>query len=151
MHADSYSTDKSYYDVTDIKLSISPNPPDKGKSFKIILSGTVSKSSVKRAPSSPTNLRILIFVDKEIQGGKIKVKVKYEIFTVLDEEYDLCDLLKEIGKECPIPPGKMNVSCVSLVIDACTSRMVAYFHKKFICILKMRNEYSVRIFRKYTS
>ena len=129
VHADSYSTDKSNYDVTNLKLSLSPNPPEKGKSLNITASGTVSKSSVKRAPS-PTNLRIL-FIDKEIQGGKIKVEAKYEIVTVLDKEYDLCDLVKEIGKECPIPAGKMNVSCVSLVVDACSSRMVAYFHKKF--------------------
>jgi len=105
-------TDKSNYDVTDLKLSLSPNPPEKGKSLNITASGTVSKSSVKRAPSSPTNLRIL-FIDKEIQGGKIKVEAKYEIITVLDKEYDLCDLVKEIGKECPIPAGKMNVLCVS--------------------------------------
>lgn len=52
-----------------------------------------------------------LILDKEITGGKIKVEAKYGIITVFDHEYDACDLLKQIGKECPIPAGKMNI-CV---------------------------------------
>jgi len=36
-------TDKSNYDITDLKISFSPDPPEKGKNVTITASGTVSK------------------------------------------------------------------------------------------------------------
>ena len=51
----------------------------------------------------------LHILDKEITGGKIKVVAKYGIITVLDQSYDVCDLVQQIGKQCPIPAGIVKV------------------------------------------
>ncbi|XP_065914004.1 putative phosphatidylglycerol/phosphatidylinositol transfer protein DDB_G0278295 [Dysidea avara] len=88
------SCDKSNYDVTDLKISFSPDPPEKGKNVTITASGTVNK---------------------EITGGKIKVVAKYGIITVLDQSYDVCDLVQQIGKQCPIPAGPLSGSATTMV------------------------------------
>ena len=35
------------------------------------------------------------------------MEAKYGIITVLNKAYEVCDLVKEIGKECPIPKGNI--------------------------------------------
>ena len=30
---------------------------------------------------------------------------KYDIVTILDESYDVCDLVQQIGKSCPLAAG----------------------------------------------
>jgi len=50
---------------------------------------------------------ISYYIDKPITGGKFKITTKFGIVTVLDEEYEVCDLIQQIGKKCPIPTGKI--------------------------------------------
>jgi len=50
----------------------------------------------------------MYILGKEISGGKIKVVAKYGIITILDETYDVCDIIQQIGKQCPIPVGKVG-------------------------------------------
>ncbi|XP_065914741.1 putative phosphatidylglycerol/phosphatidylinositol transfer protein DDB_G0278295 [Dysidea avara] len=90
------SCDKSDYDVTDLKISFSPNPPQKGRNLTIIASGTVNR---------------------QIAGGKIKVTAKYGFITVLNQSYDVCDFAKKMGKECPIPAGPLSGSKTVMVPD----------------------------------
>lgn len=49
---------------------------------------------------------------KEVSGGTIKVVAKYGIITILDQSYDVCDLVKQIGKECPLPAGEFLLVCL---------------------------------------
>lgn len=52
---------------------------------------------------------------KEVKGGSIKVTAKYGIITILDQSYDVCDLVKQIGKQCPLAAGL----CVYLSLYVC--------------------------------
>jgi len=62
----------------------------------------------------------LKYLDKEINGGKIKVVAKYGIITILDQSYDVCDLVQEIGKQCPIPKGTVDtVAYIYMFISKC--------------------------------
>lgn len=37
-----------------------------------------------------------------VTGGKVSIKVKLSFITVLNKDYDLCDMVKESGKSCPL-------------------------------------------------
>ena len=50
----------------------------------------------------------MYILGKEITGGTIKVVAKYGIITILDESYEVCDLIQQIGKQCPIPKGTVG-------------------------------------------
>ena len=43
---------------------------------------------------------------KQVSGGSIKVVAKYGIITILDQSYDVCDLVQQIGRQCPLPVGE---------------------------------------------
>jgi len=63
------------------------------------------------------------------------VIAKYDIVTILDQSYEVCDLVQQIGKQCPIPAGvvtyisvyacyvkiqKMHLDkCISLNLRSC--------------------------------
>lgn len=44
--------------------------------------------------------------EKQISAGsKVKVQVKYNFIKLLNQEYDVCYLIEQLGKQCPIPAG----------------------------------------------
>ena len=67
------------------------------------------------------NFACFACTDKEISGGSIKVVAKYGIITILDQSYDVCDILKEINKDCPIPAGVSTRMHVCMVVYMCVS------------------------------
>ena len=48
-------------------------------------------------------------LDKEITGGEVKVLVKFDLITFLDQTFDACELLEQFGEHCPIPPGTVYI------------------------------------------
>ena len=49
---------------------------------------------------------------KKITGGKITVTAKYKFIQVLNEVYDTCYLVDQMGRQCPIPAGALCSSCM---------------------------------------
>jgi hypothetical protein len=68
-----------------ISLTLSPDPPEKGK-----------------------NLAISVEYDltEEVTGGEIKVNIKYESIIPYDKTFDICAELKTVNMTCPIKPVK---------------------------------------------
>ena len=44
-------------------------------------------------------------LEKQISGGKITLLAKYNSIQVFNEVYDACYLVKQLGRQCPIPAG----------------------------------------------
>ncbi|XP_065913968.1 putative phosphatidylglycerol/phosphatidylinositol transfer protein 2 [Dysidea avara] len=83
----SCNTDK--YDVTNLALSFNPDPPEKGKNVTVTLTGTVKET---------------------ITDGEIQVVLKFDMFTLIDETYEACELAVKYGHGCPVLPGPMVLS-----------------------------------------
>lgn len=88
------SCDDSSYDLQGLKITFSPDPPEKGKDVTITASGTLSK---------------------QISGGTIKVVAKYGLITILDQEYNVCDLVQDINMTCPLAAGPLSGSATTHV------------------------------------
>ena len=71
-------------------------------------------------------------LDRQIAGGKIKVTAKYGFITVLNQSYDVCDFAKKMGKECPIPAGKVIMNIIVLNIIMCMHGNPAFFVVVFL-------------------
>ena len=56
---------------------------------------------------------------------------KYGIITILDQSYDVCDIIKEVGKQCPIPAGVCV--CIVRAIYVCTHMHVCVH--SYACVL----------------
>lgn len=68
--------------------------------------------------------------EKEITGGTIKVVAKYGVITILDQSYDVCDILKEVGKQCPIPAGV----CVCALVYMCVNLWLCSVYVLFVFV-----------------
>ena len=71
---------------------------------------------------------------KEVKGGSIKVVAKYGIITILDQSYDVCDLVKQIGKQCPLPAGLCVCTCVCVCVCTCTCVCVCTCTCVCVCV-----------------
>ena len=56
---------------------------------------------------------------KEISGGTIKVVAKYGLITILDQSYDVCDLVQQINMTCPLAKGVCVRVCVRARVCVC--------------------------------
>lgn len=50
---------------------------------------------------------LYFWLEKEISGGTIKLVAKYYFIKVFSKTYNVCDLLKQMGGQCPIPAGDL--------------------------------------------
>jgi len=62
------------------------------------------------------------------------VVAKYGIITILDQSYDVCDLVKKLGKECPIPAGTHLFVCVCAHMYIDTHTNVLYSNCCFVIL-----------------
>ena len=70
-------------------LEIMPDPPVRGMSLNVKLNGTLSEDIVK--------------------GSKAHVKAKLGFIQLVDQDFDLCDQIKNVGEECPLRKGPISV------------------------------------------
>ena len=66
-------------------LLLLPDPPQKGQSLQVKLTGYLKEAVV--------------------QGATAHVKVKLGFISLLDQDFDVCNEIHQIDKECPVPQG----------------------------------------------
>jgi hypothetical protein len=77
-------------DVFDFKsLDLSPDPPHKGSDLTFKIKGNLKEPVV--------------------QGAHVKVKVKLGFIQLLDQDMDLCEQIKNVNRECPLPQGPFEL------------------------------------------
>ena len=77
-------------DVFDFKsLDLSPDPPHKGSDLTFTIKGSLKEPVV--------------------QGAHVKVKVKLGFIQLLDQDMDLCEQIKNVNRECPLPKGPFEL------------------------------------------
>lgn len=78
-------------DILEIKkVDLSPNPPKPGETLSIKASG--------------------YFKEKVEEGAKVHLQVKYGLITLINQEADLCDQIKNVDLECPLDKGDMELT-----------------------------------------
>ena len=50
-----------------------------------------------------------ISTDEELTGGSVKVSLMYGFLPVYKHTFDLCELLKAVKKNCPVPRGILDI------------------------------------------
>ncbi|KAF2453643.1 phosphatidylglycerol/phosphatidylinositol transfer protein precursor [Lineolata rhizophorae] len=71
-------------------VDLSPNPPEAGKTLVISAKGTLSE---------PIE-----------EGAKVHLQVKYGLITLINQEADLCDQVKNVDLECPLEKGETTLT-----------------------------------------
>ncbi|KAF2489337.1 hypothetical protein BU16DRAFT_531660 [Lophium mytilinum] len=71
-------------------VDLSPNPPEKGKTLTIKAKGTLNEAIE--------------------DGAKVHLQVKYGLITLINQEADLCEQVKQVDLECPLDKGKLVLS-----------------------------------------
>ncbi|KAF2805497.1 uncharacterized protein BDZ99DRAFT_466488 [Mytilinidion resinicola] len=68
-------------------VDLNPNPPEKGKTLSITAKGTLNEAIE--------------------DGAKVHLQVKYGLITLINQEADLCEQVKQVDLECPLDKGKL--------------------------------------------
>ena len=77
-------------DVFEFKsLVLNPDPPQKGHSLTFTVAGFLNEPIV--------------------QGAIVHVKVKLGFIGLLDQDMDLCEQIKNVGRACPLPEGPFEL------------------------------------------
>jgi len=72
------------------KVDLGPNPPEAGKKLSITATGKLNK-------------------DVE-EGAKVHLQVKFGLITLINQETDLCDQVKNVDLECPLEKGDLSLT-----------------------------------------
>jgi len=71
-------------------VDLDPNPPQAGKELVITAAGNLTQNIT--------------------DGAKIHLQVKYGLITLINQEADLCDQVKNVDLECPLKEGETQLS-----------------------------------------
>jgi hypothetical protein len=71
-------------------LDLTPDPPKKAASLSFTIRGTLTEEVVK--------------------GATVHVNVKLGFIGLYNEDLDLCDQIKNVQRECPLPRGPFELS-----------------------------------------
>ncbi|MCJ1470804.1 Phosphatidylglycerol/phosphatidylinositol transfer protein [Pseudocyphellaria aurata] len=82
------------YSLTINYVDLSPNPPLPGKTLTIKASGN--------------------FTAEVVEGAYINLSVKYGLITLLRQQADLCEQMKNVDEECPLDGEKTLTKDVEL-------------------------------------
>jgi len=72
------------------KVDLDPNPPEAGKPLSISAKGNLTADIEK--------------------GAKIHLQVKYGLITLINQEADLCEQVKQVDLECPLKKGELELT-----------------------------------------
>jgi hypothetical protein len=73
-------------DVFELKsIWLNPDPPERGQQLEFSIEGTL-KADIK-------------------QGAVVHVRAKLGFIQLINQDMDLCEKIKQVGRECPIPKG----------------------------------------------
>ncbi|KAB8648495.1 hypothetical protein FH972_026151 [Carpinus fangiana] len=84
-----YCEDPKDYILEVTKVDLSPNPPKAGTALSINGVGNLRSNVTKAA--------------------KVHLQVKYGMIRLINQEVDFCDHVKEVGKECPLEKGPLEI------------------------------------------
>ena len=73
-------------------VMLNPNPPQRGSTLEFFINGTLKEAIV--------------------DGSVARVKVKLGFIQLLDHEYNLCQEIKQVGRECPIERGPFELKSI---------------------------------------
>ena len=95
-------------------VTITPDPPVKGKSVEIKATVTFGKC-LNLHYLGHRDMSVSYFcrshcAEEEVTGGKIEVEAKYGIIPIYSGTLDLCATVGEIGLSCPIASGDRTLS-----------------------------------------
>lgn len=71
-------------------LDLSPDPPQKAHSLSFTIKG--------------------VLTEEVVQGSKVHVNVKLGFIGLYNEDLDLCEQIKNVKRECPLPKGPFELS-----------------------------------------
>lgn len=71
-------------------VDLSPNPPEAGQTLDIKATGVLKKTVEN--------------------GAKIHLQVKYGLITLINQETDLCNQVKNVDLECPLEKGPLELT-----------------------------------------
>ncbi|KAJ3048096.1 Phosphatidylglycerol/phosphatidylinositol transfer protein [Rhizophlyctis rosea] len=71
-------------------IRMSPDPPERGKPLTVAVKGKL--------------------LEEVKEGAYVDVKVNLGFIKLVDQRFDVCENVKEVGKECPLVPGEEEVT-----------------------------------------
>ncbi|CAO3634233.1 unnamed protein product [Cunninghamella blakesleeana] len=71
-------------------ITLTPDPPEKGKTLKIDFKGYLEEEVVK--------------------GAYVDIKVKLGLVQLIHKKFDFCKEIENINEKCPIPEGDLQIS-----------------------------------------
>jgi hypothetical protein len=71
------------------KVTLQPDPPRRGEKFKVLVQGQLKET-----------------ID---QGSFAHVKVKLGFIQLIDQNYDVCEQITQVGKQCPLEKGDLVI------------------------------------------
>ncbi|KAF2433543.1 phosphatidylglycerol/phosphatidylinositol transfer protein precursor [Tothia fuscella] len=71
-------------------VDLDPNPPEAGKGLSIAAKGNLTQQVE--------------------EGAKVHIQVKYGLITLINQETDLCDQVKQVDLECPLKKGELDLT-----------------------------------------
>jgi len=77
--------------ILEIKnVDLDPNPPVAGQTLSISAKG--------------------VLLEDVEEGAKVHIQVKYGVITLINQETDLCEQVKQVELECPLKAGGLELS-----------------------------------------
>ena len=69
-------------------------------------------------------------------SGLVEATLNYGTISIVDEKLDFCDLITQINKNCPVPPGPFNLHFSKTIPDFVPSvRPTRLYQPYFKCVL----------------
>ncbi|RJE27064.1 phosphatidylglycerol phosphatidylinositol transfer protein [Aspergillus sclerotialis] len=85
-----YCNDPSNYILKIENVDLSPNPPQAGQTLVIKAKGKLNET-IER-------------------GATVRLTVKYGLITILNQQVNLCDEIKQVGLSCPLEKGEQTLT-----------------------------------------
>ena len=60
---------------------------------------------------------LFLHIDEEVTSGTVKVSLNFGSVPVVDETLDLCDLVTQIDKKCPLQKGPFDLKITETIPD----------------------------------
>lgn len=86
-----------------INITTTPDPPKKGQDLTISIGYNLCK--FLQLVGNHLHYISLYSTAETVTGGKVNIKVKLSFITVLNQHDDLCQMVQQGGKSCPLPPS----------------------------------------------
>ena len=83
-------------------VSVVPSSAKKGQRFAI-------NFELGLSTCMHLSLLLLFYLEEEITSGEVSVKVIYGGIPIIEEDLDLCNLITQFNRKCPLEKGSIPV------------------------------------------